>query len=154
MFLLSLVNAWGEEEAFEYFDKLNENVLHYTSSGSGPVNDLKNKEVAIGLGMTSHAVQNINNGENFEILFFDEGSPYSLYAQAIIKGYEDNEAVVEVFEFLATTLTMEQCRLFYPEKIFTSVEGEIENYPRDIKYADMKNNGADYKAELIGKWKY
>ena len=48
MFLKSLVNAWGEEEAFAYFDQLAENILQFTSSGSGPVNALVQGEAAIG----------------------------------------------------------------------------------------------------------
>ena len=39
-FLKSLVNAWGEDAAFDYFDALAENVYQFTSSGSGPVNAL------------------------------------------------------------------------------------------------------------------
>ena len=62
MFLKSLVNEMGEEEAFEYFEKLNENIYAYTSSGSGPVNALFNKEAVIGLGMISQAVNKINDG--------------------------------------------------------------------------------------------
>ncbi len=37
MFLKSLVNAMGEDAAFDYFDQLSENILQFTSSGSGPV---------------------------------------------------------------------------------------------------------------------
>ena len=59
MFLMSLVNAMGEDEAFDYFDKLSENILQFTSSGSGPVNALLQGEAAIGLGMTSNAVVKI-----------------------------------------------------------------------------------------------
>ena len=40
MFCKALVNEWGEEKALEYFDKLSENILSYTSSGSGPINAL------------------------------------------------------------------------------------------------------------------
>ena len=152
MFLLSLVNAWGEEKAFDYFDKLSENVLTFTSSGSGPVNALVGKEVAIGFGMTSNAVQKINEGENLKIVFFEEGSPYSLYGQGIIAGKETDEAVVEVFKFLATTLTEEKCSLFYPEKIFTDKDFSIQNFPSDITYANMGNNTPERKADLLSKW--
>ena len=72
MFLKSLVNAWGEDEAFAYFDSLTENVLAYTSSGSGPVKALLQKEAAIGLGMTAQTVTEINNGAPLKILFFEE----------------------------------------------------------------------------------
>ena len=152
MFLLSLVNAWGEEEAFEYFDKLSDNVLSFTSSGSGPVNALVGKEVAIGLGMTAHAVQEINDGENLEVIFFEEGSPYSLYGQGIIAGNETDEAVVEVFTYLAGELSEELCAAFYPEKIYADKDFTLEKFPQNIQYADMSNNTPERKAELLAKW--
>ena len=152
MFLLSLVNAWGEEAAFAYFDKLSDNVLAFTSSGSGPVNALVGKEVAIGLGMTAHAVQEINDGENLEVIFFEEGSPYSLYGQGIIAGCETDEAVLEVFTYLAGELSEELCASFYPEKIFADKDFTLEKFPQNIPYADMRNNTPERKAELLAKW--
>lgn len=152
MFLLSLVNAWGEEEAFNYFDALSENILSFTSSGSGPVNALVNKEVAIGLGMTSQAVQKISEGENLKVIYFEEGSPYSLYGQAMIAGKETDPAVVEVFNFLSTTLTEEMCERFYPEKIFKDKDFVVEHFPTNITYADMSNNTPERKADLLSKW--
>ena len=154
MFLLNLVNAWGEEEAFEYFDALSENVLSFTSSGSGPVNALVGGEVAVGLGMTSQAVTKINEGADLEILFFEEGSPYSVYGQGIIAGNEDDEAVVEVFKFIATTLTEEMNELYYPEKLFADKSFTIKNFPENIVYGDMKDNTAARKEELLKKWSH
>lgn len=154
MFLKSLVNTWGEDEAFEYFDKLTENILQYTSSGSGPVNALLQGEVAIGLGMTAQAVTKINEGANFEIIFFEEGSPYSMYGQAIIKGKEDKKSVREVFDFLYSTFGYENCELFYPEQIFKDKVFEIENYPTNIKYSDMSNDNIEEKERLLDKWKH
>lgn len=152
MFLLSLANAWGEEEALDYFTALSENVLAFESSGSGPVNKLITKEVAIGLGMISHAVQQINEGENLKILFFEEGAPYSLYGQAVIKGNETNPAVMEVFNFLVNELNEEGCERFYPEKIYKDKDFTIQNFPSGVVYADMSNNTAERKAQLLDKW--
>lgn len=74
MFLRQFTNEWGEDEAFAWFDQFTENVLSYTSSGSGPINALVQGEVGIGLGMTSQAVVEINEGvTDLEILFFAEG---------------------------------------------------------------------------------
>lgn len=154
MFLKNLVNAWGEEEAFDYFDKLTPNILSYTSSGSGPVNALVQKEAAIGLGMTSLAVLQINDGVDLKIVFFDEGSPYSLYGQAIISGKETRESVKRVFDFLVNTYNKEINEKFYPEKIYKDFSPSIENYPSDIKYGDMSNDSSEEKARLLDKWKY
>ena len=149
MFLLSLVNAWGEQAALDYFDQLSENVLAYTSSGSGPVNSLVLGEVVIGLGMTPNAATKIGEGFPLEILFFEEGSPYSLYGQAIIEGKQEREAVREVFAFLTTTLNEELCAYYYPEKIFKDKDYVVENFPTGVKYADMQvENAAEYKESL------
>ena len=152
MFLLSLTNAWGEEKALNYFTALKENVLAFETSGSGPVNKLITKEVAVGFGMISHAVQQINEGENLKILFFEEGAPYSLYGQAIIAGNETNSAVVEVFDFLVNEITEEKCERFYPEKIFNENDFSLKNFPSDVVYSDMSNNTPERKSQLLGKW--
>ncbi len=154
MFLKALVNEMGEDEAFEYFDKLNDNILSYTSSGSGPVTALKNKEAAIGLGMTSQAVYAINEGAPLDILFFEDGSPYSLYGQAIIKGKETKKAVKDVFDYMITDYSKRIVEQFYPEPIFKDMDVDVKNYPSNIKYADMSNNTPDEKDRLLEKWKY
>lgn len=154
MFLKSMVNAWGEEEAFAYFDELTPNVLQYTSSGSGPVNALIQGEAAIGLGMTAQAVTQINNDAPLKIVYFEEGSPFSLYGQAIISGKETRECVKEVFDFLVNTYNYEVNENFFPEQIFKDTVFSIENYPQNIIYSDMSNNTVEEKERLLAMWKY
>ena len=154
MFLKALVNSWGEEKAFEYFDKLSENILQFTSSGSGPLNAIIQGEVAIGLGMTAPTVTQINENYPIKILYFEEGSPFSLYGQSIIKGNENTPAVKEVFDFLVNTFNKENCEKFFPEKLYKDTDYSIVNYPTDIKYADMSNNTIEEKTRLLEKWKY
>jgi len=154
MFLKSLVNAWGEDAAFDYFTKLTENVLQYTSSGSGPVNALLQGEVAIGLGMTAQAVTKINEGADLEVTFFEEGSPYSLYGLGIINGKENKQAVKRVFDFLYSTIGYEMVELFYPERIYKDTIFEIENYPQNINYADMSNDTIEEKQRLLARWNF
>lgn len=154
MFLKSLVEAWGEEEAFEYFDKLSENVLQFTSSGSGPVNALVQGEAAVGLGMTAQAVTAINDGANLKIIYFKEGSPSSLYGYGIVEGKQDRECVKEVFDFFYTTLVDEDKELFYPEQIYKDKTFTIENYPQNIPYSDMGVNTTEEKTRLLELWKH
>ena len=154
MFLKSLVNAWGEEKAFQYFDELTPNVLQYTSSGSGPVNALLQGEAAIGFGMTSHAVTQINEGAPLKVVFFEEGSPFTLYGQSIIAGKETRPAVKAVFDFLVKTYSYELNEKFFPEQMFKDKVYEVENYPENIVYSDMTGNTIDEKTNLLDKWKY
>ena len=154
MFLKSLVNSRGEDEAFEYFDKLSENILQFTSSGSGPLNAILQGEVAIGLGMTAPTVSQINEGQPIKIVYFEEGSPFSLYGQSIIKGNEDNATVQAVFEFLVNTFNDENCKNYFPEKLYKDKDYSVTNYPSNIQYSDMSKNTSEEKSRLLGKWKY
>lgn len=155
MFLKNLVNAWGEDKAFEYFDKLSDNILQYTTSGVGGLNALCQNEVAIGLGMTSHAVKLINeDGFDFTIKYFAEGAPYSIYGYAIVKGRENKKGVKEVFEYLRLDLTDEFDSKYYPEQIFKDKVYNIKGYPHPIPYGNMENNTPEEKARLLKKWKY
>jgi len=155
-FLRNLINVWGENAAFDYFDGLAENVLQFTSSGSGPVNALIQGEAGIGLGMTMQVVTAINTRNvPLRIIYFEEGSPYSVYGMGMIKGKDSRKEVKEVFDFYVNVLTREDKELFAPEQIFKSQVNNIPNYPRDVKVADMRGiESLPEKERLLDKWKY
>lgn len=154
LFLKSLVNAWGEDKAFEYFGKLNDNILQYTNSGSGPIKDLVKGECAIGLSLTFNAVEVINDGAPLEIIFFEEGAPYSPTGCAIIAGREDKPGVKEMFEYLYSDVQDEYLATYLPEQVKIDQKTEIANFPENIPYADMSNDTPDVKTELLKKWEF
>ena len=154
MFLRQLVNEWGEDAAFDYFAKLSENVLQYTSSGSGPVNALVQGEVAIGLGMTSQAVEEINQGVPLEIVFFAEGSPFSMYGNAILAKSYDRPEVRDVFNYLAIDLCKGNNERFFPDQIFKDFAPTIENYPTNIHWGNMSNDTLAEKERLLKRWTF
>lgn len=152
MFLRQLTNEWGEDKAYEYFSKLTENILQYTSSGSGPINALVQGEVAIGLGMTSQAVVEINQNAPLEILFFEEGSPYSMYGNAVLAKSAGRECVMETFNYLATELCKDNHEKYFPDQIFKDYKVEIKGFPTDIQYGNMTNDTLEEKERLVSKW--
>ncbi len=152
MFVKSLCNAWGEEKAMDYFTKLSENVLQFTSSGNGPVNALVQQEVAIGLGMVNNAVQQIDDGINLEILFFEPGAAYAMYGQTIISGKETKESVKEVFDYLVNVYLEAECTKFGAEQVFKDKTFTSKNYPTNIKYCDMSNDTLAEKERLLKLW--
>ena len=156
MFLVSLINAWGEDAAFAYFDKLAENILQFTTSGSGPVNALIQGEVAIALGMTLTAVNAINTRNiPFELYFFAEGAPNITTGFGIVKGKETRPIVKEVFQFVMTRLVRDDKELYCPEQIMVNQPNNIPNYPKTIPYAKMDGvYDISLKERLLAKWKY
>lgn len=157
MFLRSLTNAWGEDEAFKYFDGFAENIVQFTSSGSGPVNALVQKEAAVALGMTAQAVTMINEGAPLKILFFEEGVPFSQYGHAMTRkaeSREDYDKLKEVFDYLVKVVTPACDAKFFPEQVFVDKVFSLPNYPENIPYGDMSNNTTEEKTRLLEKWGY
>lgn len=154
-FYKSLANAIGDENALAYFDELQKNVKSFTESGSGPVKLLIQGEVAIGLGLTFQAIEQINAGSPFEIVYPKEGSPFSLTGAAMIKGREKNEKIVEVFNFIINDFFIYDKENFSPEQVLTKQNNKVKNYPKDIHYADMQGiSDINEKERLLQKWKY
>lgn len=157
MFLLNLVNSRGEDEAFAYFDKLAENLSGqgFTTSGSGPVKALLQGEAAIGLGITYQAVNEINNGVDLDVIYFEEGAPFNTYSAAVIAGKETDEDIMTVFNYIINEVSREDKRLYIPEKVFKEQESAMENFPENIVYGDMSGiDDIETKERLLDKWNH
>lgn len=154
-FYKNWVNTMGEEAALEFVDKLYGNLKQFTESGSGPIKMLKQGEIAIGLALTFQAANEINDGQPFEIIFPETGSPYSLTGTAILEGHEDKAGVAEVYDFLINEFLIYDKEYFSPEQIFEGQVNRIPDYPQDIPYADMSGIQDDKEKErLLDLWKY
>ena len=154
-FYKNWINLWGDEGALEYVDNLHGNLKQFTESGSGPIKLLKQGEVAIGLALTFQAVVEINDGQPFEIIYPPEGSPYSLTGTAIIRGHEKKDGVAEVYDFIIHDFLTYDKEQFSPETIYEGQVVALENYPSQIRYADMTGIQDDKEKErLLDLWKY
>ena len=154
-FYKTWVNTMGEEAALQFVDDLYGNLKQFTESGSGPIKLLKQGEVGIGLALTFQAVSEINDGQPFEIIFPETGSPYSLTGTAIVDGHEEKTGVAEIYDFIINEFLVYDKENFSPETIYEGQSNTIENYPADIPYADMTGIQDDKEKErLLDLWKY
>lgn len=154
-FYKNWVNQWGDEGALDYVDKLYGNLKQFTESGSGPIKLLRQGEAAIGLALTFQAVSEINDGQPFAIIYPAEGSPYSLTGTAIIGGHQRKEGVQEVYDYIIHEFLKYDKAHFSPEIIYEGQTIALDNYPKDIPYADMTGiQDNKEKERLLALWKY
>ena len=152
-FFLNVVNIMGEDKAVEYFKKLKNNLREYTASGSGPTNLLKQGEIAIAMGMTSQGSEAINEGYNFEIVELSTGSPYNTTSATIIKGRETKNHVKEVFEWLINDFGVYDKEYYMPDVILKDQKVSVENYPLNLKDANMTGiDSISVKEKLTERW--
>ncbi|HAB67310.1 MAG TPA: ABC transporter substrate-binding protein [Firmicutes bacterium] len=154
IFLKSLVNAMGEDEAYKYFDKLTNNVLEYTSSGLVPVSLLERGEIAIAMGPTSVAARSITNGYDFDITWYKEGAPYTYYVMSVVKDRLAKPPVKEVYEYIEKELNEKVNKECAIESVYKNSDYKIPNYPDNIQFSDMSNYTSSEKERLLNKWKY
>lgn len=155
MFLNAWVNMMGEDEAFNYMDRLQVNIKQFTESGSGPINMLNQGEIAVALGMMFQAADQITQGKPLKIVIPEEGCPYNTTAAGIIKGKETKESVKDVFAYLSTEAIRYDKENFVPGKILKDQATYLKNYPESFKAADCTTVGdTTLKQRLIERWKY
>ncbi len=84
--LATLVQLFGEDEAFRYLAALNRNIEHYTTSGAAPVKAAARGETLIGISFMHDAVTQKQAGFPLVIVAPCEGTGYEIGAVSIVKG--------------------------------------------------------------------
>lgn len=89
--LATLVQMWGEDEAFEYFKKLTGNIRSYAKSGAAPAREAGLGEVGIGICFSHDILIPANEGYPLKLSFPKEGTGYEVGAMALVKGGPKDE---------------------------------------------------------------
>lgn len=84
--LATLIQLFGEEEAFAYMRALNRNIVEYTRAGASPVKAAGRGEIAIGISFMHDAVTQKEAGAPLVIVAPCEGTGYEIGAVSIVKG--------------------------------------------------------------------
>ncbi|HEY8497155.1 MAG TPA: ABC transporter substrate-binding protein [Limnochordales bacterium] len=98
----SLVLAWGEDKAFDYLKKLNQNVQTYTQSGTAPSRAVAFGEAGIGIQFTPAFLQLKDEGYPIAVVFPKEGVGFEAPAISIVKGAPNLEAAKKLVDWLLT----------------------------------------------------
>ncbi|MGM9970429.1 MAG: extracellular solute-binding protein [Anaeroplasma sp.] len=154
LFYNGLVSTLGQDEALNYFDRLNSNIKEYTSSGSAPIKAANRGEIAVGLAMLWQCVSYKEQNPDLDYTFLDYGAPSNLYVMAIINGHEKKTAVKEVWDYIFNELNKPQVEKFIPDPIYVGQKPENPLYPTSVKAIEMKGLfDPKYKQNLLDLWR-
>ncbi|MFA7567374.1 MAG: ABC transporter substrate-binding protein [Alkalispirochaeta sp.] len=98
----SLVQARGEDAAFEYMKRLNPNIQTYTSSGTAPSQAVAVGEAPIGIQFTPAFFQYADEGYPLQVIFPSEGVGYEAPAVSILKGARNEAAARQLVDWLVS----------------------------------------------------
>ncbi len=90
--LATLVQIFGEDEAFDYLAKLHQNIATYTRSGSGSLQPTGQGELGIAIIFMATALREQAKGLPIEIIVPEEGTGYEIAGLSLIKNGPNSEA--------------------------------------------------------------
>lgn len=100
--LATLVQLMGEDEAFDYLKKLNDNVSQYTKSGSAPVKSAARGETGLGIVFMHDAVAQAEEGFPVEVVAPCEGTGYEIGSMSLIDGARNPEEAKTFYDWVLT----------------------------------------------------
>jgi iron(III) transport system substrate-binding protein len=153
------VYAWiqimGEKAAWEFMDKLHNNIAVYTHSGSAPCVQAAKGERAIGIGFDMRGAKEKTGGAPIDIILAKEGAPWDMEATAIVKGTKNLAAAQKVADFAVSKGAYELYGKYYAIVGYPGMNPAPPNYPPSADSAmvkiDLSKMGAD-RARILAEW--
>lgn len=131
LFVSTIIQIMGEEEAWDYFDDLNENVAQYAKSGDAPAQMVSQGEYAVGITWDQAVFDRIDEGYPLEAIFPSEGIGYDLDVIWMFKDTDNREAVEEVIDYIGSEEGMKSSAEHRSMVTKSNIEGtndEVEDY--------------------------
>jgi iron(III) transport system substrate-binding protein len=158
LMLASLVQIFGEDEAFKYMAALNANVSSYARSGIGPMTAVKRGEIAIGSTVLHGVIDDVAQGFPVKPVLPCEGVGNEIGSMAIIKGTR-NPAAARKFVDWALTVEAQKIGLDLKEYAIPSnknvpLPGTVPDLA-DVKLIDYdfaKYGSSETRKRLLARW--
>lgn len=155
MVISSLIQSWGEEKAWQYLDKLNNNIKQYDHSGSAPIKSTAMGEQLIGIGMRGESLREEKNSPQIKTVFPKEGLAWDLDGIALVKKDNIKE---ESKKFIDWILSIDAMNIEAKERNRIVTYKELANqsiYPKNFFEILMKNDikfSSDNRERIIEEW--
>jgi iron(III) transport system substrate-binding protein len=154
----TIVQIFGEEEAFRYLRQLHRNVNQYTRSGVGPIKAVARGETSVSISFMHDGVTEVLAGFPVKIQAPCEGTGYEVGSLSIIKGSRNLEGARK---FVDWALTPQAQKLGAEAKQFQVPSNREAQLPREApRFADIKLINYDFakygasaeRKRLLERW--
>lgn len=151
-----LIHLMGEKKAFEYLDKLHQNIAMYTHSGSAPAKKAAAGEFAVGISYGYAGINQKKKGAPVDIIFPLEGSGWDVEANALIK---KKDIKPEAKKFLDWAISDEAINALKGDYAITAVKMDNnipDGYSKDPLSQLIKKNDLRWSAKnrerILKEW--
>nr|WP_245339083.1 putative 2-aminoethylphosphonate ABC transporter substrate-binding protein [Paenibacillus shirakamiensis] len=151
-----LQQLMGDDAAWKYMDKLNENMAMYVHSGSKPAKLAGTGEYPIGLSFGYRAIEEKKKGAPIEVVFPKEGSGWDVEANALVK-----KATIkpEAKAFLDWAISEEPMKQYNENYAIISIKNDSKTLPEGYTKDPMSqlikvdlNKAAKNREATLAEW--
>lgn len=151
----SWIQMFGEARAWEFMDRLHDNIAVYEHSGTRPCRQAASGEFPVGISYELAAASARQKGAPIEGLTMKEGGGWDMDAAAILRGTKKPEAVRRLMDFAASRKANELYASFVSQVAMEGVSGNIPDYPAGVAASMIKNDFAwasENRARILAEW--
>ena len=156
--IVTWVQLFGEEAAFDYMKALHKNISEYTRSGAGPVKNTGRGENAVAIGFLALAAGEAKQGLPVKTVVPCEGTGYEIGAMSIVKGARNADNARKFYEWQLTpaaqALAAESGSFTIPSNRDTPLHALMPPAAqmKFISYDLKKFGSKEERTRLIGRW--
>jgi iron(III) transport system substrate-binding protein len=157
--IATVVQVYGEKEAFELLKRMHRNVTQYVASGGGPGQLVGRGEAAIGVQFIHDAIDQILKGFPVAYGAPSDGTGYEIGGLSLVRGGPNRANAIRLIDWALTPeaqrLAAERGQSYQiPSNIETpvpKVAARFEDF-KVIKYDFLKYGKAEVRDALIKRW--
>ncbi|SFS49097.1 putative 2-aminoethylphosphonate ABC transporter substrate-binding protein [Paenibacillus sp. BC26] len=151
-----LVQLKGQDGAWSYMDKLNDNIAMYVHSGSKPAKMAGTGEYPIGISFGYRGIEEQKNGSPVEVVFPKEGSGWDVEANALMKKATIKQTAKDFLDWAITDDAMKEYNKNYAI-LATKADTTVipEGYSQDPVQQLIKNDfyeAAKNRDAILAEW--
>lgn len=154
--LAGLIALMGEDEAFDYYKKLNKQIHHYNKSGSACVTQVGLGEVTVGIAFAHDVIKKgVSKGYPVKLTVPEDGTSYEIGAMSVIKGGPEPELAHKFIDWMLTAEAQSLMKNWYRVPLNPDaevVEGAVKITDVNVIPLDFVYFGQQ-KDRLIERWK-
>lgn len=153
------VSAWiqmmGEDAAWNYMDKLHENMARYTHSGSKPCRLAAAGEVPIGISFAFRGARLKQKGAPLDLIVPKEGIGWEVEASGILKTSKHIEEAKKLIDWHISPAAMKVFNEYLPILAIPGIAKPVEDFPPNIQEKMIKNDfnwAAENRKRILTEW--
>jgi iron(III) transport system substrate-binding protein len=153
------VSGWlqmfGKDGGWAFMDRLHENIVRYTHSGSGPCKLAAAGEISIGISYAFRGAKFKAMGAPIDIIVPEEGVGWDMEATAIIAGTDKLEAAQTLVDWSITKKANEMYNTGYAVVAYPGVAKPVEYFPTNLLEKMISNDfefAANNRKSILSEW--